>query len=369
MHRRRRHPLPLPDHTAAGHRDGVLPHGTTTIEVTNPVSFRRRAERGKRRHWRDWNLLAGKSAGRRSFTSARRRRRPAGTGLAVDRGVDRPSGLSRCCRGSSPTWPGRLLPCPHTLRLGAHCGRAGAQRLSAEGDSGLLFSAVTWSDGAVEDVGVDALEGLDEIHSEVGTASIVAFPPRSVSNSDKLWKVGVAVGASKECVTNFLVNWTVCGSTVASASVPMFLDIPDPSGATLTSTEAKLTAPDDDAVHQPISLKTSSGLQLILSFSDGSSRDMTADNRVATDNVQCGTADDATNTVASATGARRGSLPIRVTATIAIGSRRWSCITRCPSYLDTIVLTCGLPAWQRVRLTALCRSSAWPGCSSALRHK
>ena len=154
------------------------------------------------------------------------------------------------------------------------------QSLLAEGDTGLLFSTVTWSDGASEDVGTNNLGGLDEITAVSGTPNVVMYEPQRGSNSELFWKMGVAVAASRECVSSVAVNWTVCGSAVASTGVPMFLDMPDATSAELQATATRVTAMDDDARLSPINVPASTNLMLDVSFSDVTKRRMTSDSRV-----------------------------------------------------------------------------------------
>ena len=136
---------------------------------------------------------------------------------------------------------------PYVFGTNLSAGAVLRQSLLAEGDTGLLFSTVTWSDGATEDVGTDNLGGLDEITAASGTSNVVMYEPQSGSNSELFWKMGVAVAASRECVSSVSVNWTVCGLAVASASVPMSLDLPDATSASLQATASPLTAADDNA--------------------------------------------------------------------------------------------------------------------------
>ena len=103
--------------------------------------------------------------------------------------------------------------------------------MTAEGDSGLLFSTVLWSDGASEDVGSDNLAGLDQIFLQSGSANVATVAPHSSDNSENFWKLGVEVAASRECVSTVLANWSMCGTILASARVPVFLDLPNPAHA------------------------------------------------------------------------------------------------------------------------------------------
>ena len=76
------------------------------------------------------------------------------------------------------------------------------QLLRAEGDHGLLFSRVSWSDGASEDVGISPIVGLDELNLASTSSNVVLHAPGSASNTESFWKVEVAVAASKECISD-----------------------------------------------------------------------------------------------------------------------------------------------------------------------
>ena len=57
-----------------------------------------------------------------------------------------------------------------------------------------------------------------------------------------------------------VATWKVCGSDVASAYVPLLLDLPDPLSASVTILQSRLTSPSDDARLSPIGVPTSSSL-------------------------------------------------------------------------------------------------------------
>ncbi|KAL1519836.1 hypothetical protein AB1Y20_023340 [Prymnesium parvum] len=336
----------------------MLAQGLTTIEITNLVLFKVDALGvATVGDGSDWNLLLGRAAGTATvFLGTQNASSPQDApSLRItvsDTPVRVQSMLSRVVTdvtwASSPASAysyGTVVTVSVLVR----------QRLAAEGDSGRLFSRVVWSDGASEDVGVATASGLDEMRVVSGTPNVVVHEPQS--NSDGVWKLGVAFAASTECVTSVQVNWTVCGSAMASASVPMYIDVPEVTNATIYSLISRLTAVDDDARLSPIGVPTSASLTLIVGFSDGSSKDMTADSRVSysVDDDACALLDNARHVVA-ATARTAGCSEIVVLATVAVGSSRVTARLAIPLvYVDRITLEfVGYPSYNsHIKLTSL----------------
>ena len=121
--------------------------------------------------------------------------------------------------------------------------------MQAEGDWGYLHSLVEYSDGAWQDVATAPVVGYEEVVVSSRTVSVAAYAPNSAAPIDvaaqlptheagnsnpSFWKLGVAVGAGRECTVpqgTVSANWTVCGATVAQADVPLFVDLPNPISA------------------------------------------------------------------------------------------------------------------------------------------
>ena len=151
--------------------------------------------------------------------------------------------------------------------------------MTAEGDSGYMFSRVVWSDGSEQDIGNGPTVTIDEVDLEVESTNVATTAPSG--GGESFWRVGVAVGAVKECVQSAFAVWRVCGATVASGQLPLFLNMPLPIGAGVTIDQDRLTPPSDDARFSPIGLPVSSGLTVIVEFDDESNRDLSIDSRVA----------------------------------------------------------------------------------------
>ena len=193
-----------------------------------------------------------------------------------------------------------------------------ANVMTAEGQSGRMFSRVVWSDAHEEDVGYSPVATIEEMSVVSGSSSVSLAAP---SGSEGFWQVGVAVGALRECVTSVSVSWAVCGTTIASAQLPLFLDLPDPVAARLTMSEPRLTPVGDDASQAPISVPTSSALNVVVDFDDGSQRTMSADSRVTYSAVACATTDDGSDTVTISAAATCNT--VTVVATVQLGSFRF----------------------------------------------
>ena len=78
----------------------------------------------------------------------------------------------------------------------------------------------------------------------VGSSGVVTTAPAA---GESFWQVGVNVGAVKECVASAVATWKVCGADVASGSLPLYLDLPDPLNVSVAVEEPRLTSPTDDA--------------------------------------------------------------------------------------------------------------------------
>ena len=109
-----------------------------------------------------------------------------------------------------------------------------------------------------------------------------------------------------------------------------------------------LTAADDDARLLPIgSLPTSATLSVTVTFSDGTSRDMTSDDRVTytTSDTGCGVANDASNSISVPAGAKAaGCTSVVVVAAVALGSTVFYTNTTVPiDYLQSLAVSCTKP--------------------------
>ncbi len=176
--------------------------------------------------------------------------------------------------------------------------------MNSEGDAGLIFTTLEWSDGSRSDVGYASSLGSLAFTSQI-SSSIEVDAPGVNGNSDDFTRVTVAQGASPMCTEQGIetrVSW--CDTEIVTPDyVPIFLDLPYPISVELTVDASKLTSIVNDARLSPISVATTSGMTLVVTFQDTTTgelsyRTMTADNRVVYTAVSsCASVDNDANTV------------------------------------------------------------------------
>ena len=150
-------------------------------------------------------------------------------------------------------------------------------------------------------------------------AAAAASPASSAApEPGALRDVGVAVGAVKECIESAVASWQVCGFDVVSGNLPLFLNLPDPTGASMSIERSRLSSASDDARLSPIGVPTSSPLRLIVSFADGSTRDLSTDSRVSYATTDAGCATVASNTLSIAAGATCQTVVVVATVSVAV---------------------------------------------------
>lgn len=159
------------------------------------------------------------------------------------------------------------------------------QSLTAEGASGRVHAGVEWDDGMRQEIGYgDANISISGLRGTLNvtalTGGLIATAPSGTSSSDLFWKLSVARGAVEQCGELATAEWSMCGVSMAKASIPVYLQIPQAVGLVLTTTASRLTFPGDDAVSPPISLSTEAVLRGEVEFADGSTQDVSADPRM-----------------------------------------------------------------------------------------
>ena len=98
------------------------------------------------------------------------------------------------------------------------------------------------------------------------------------TNGEDYWRAEVAFGASYECSTDAVtVLWSVCGQPMVSGFVTTHVNVPSAQSLSLSSSQSRLTEPDDDATL--VGISTSATLTLLASMDDGTTRDMSTDSR------------------------------------------------------------------------------------------
>ena len=121
-------------------------------------------------------------------------------------------------------------------------------------------------------------------------------------------------------MTSVQATWSVCGTPIASGNLPLFLNLPDPVAARVTISASRLTAVGDDASRSPIGVPTTSALEVVVDFDDGSSRTMTSDARItySTTDPACAVADNGANSVTVLSSAT--CTDVMALATVQLGS-------------------------------------------------
>ena len=74
---------------------------------------------------------------------------------------------------------------PHDVHAAA---RAADSSMTAEGEHGLIFARVLWSDGLRQEVGYAPAQGLDELLVSSGTGNVIVRAPGSSGNSEGFWR-------------------------------------------------------------------------------------------------------------------------------------------------------------------------------------
>eukprot|EP00966_Prymnesium_polylepis_P150619 3479260-Prymnesium_polylepis.1 len=144
----------------------------------------------------------------------------------------------------------------------------------------------------------------------------------------------------KECVTTVNATWSVCGTSIASGTVPLYLNLPDPTAAHITISESRLTPLGNDASLSPINVQTASALVVVVDFDDGSSRTMSSDSRItySTSDPSCSSADDGADTLTILASASCTS--VMALATVQLGSFRFQVNhTRPVVYMQRLALS------------------------------
>ena len=125
-------------------------------------------------------------------------------------------------------------------------------RITQEGSAGELQATVVFSDGATYVVP----------SSELLTSSSDAA--LSVSGAS----ASVAVGASSTCGELLSVSWSPCGSAVATAAVPVRVQLASAVSLELDVSDGRL-APPGDVAASSLGLPTQTTLTAVVAFDDG----------------------------------------------------------------------------------------------------
>eukprot|EP00854_Cymbomonas_tetramitiformis_P009300 gene9300-11016_t len=152
--------------------------------------------------------------------------------------------------------------------------------LRAEGAEGLIHVYAVFSDGNSQEV--TQAEGVDVAVRDQYSASLVVTTETTGSAT---FLAAVPVGASDFSSADALVaRWVdTCpgGGDIATGSGRADVVLPRPSSVSAYVTQPRITSAGDPAAEAPISVSTSSTLQVTLAYEDGTSRDFSTDARTA----------------------------------------------------------------------------------------
>ncbi|KAK3235694.1 hypothetical protein CYMTET_54114, partial [Cymbomonas tetramitiformis] len=178
------------------------------------------------------------------------------------------------------------------------------QELTTEGAAGPVYVYAVMSDGNVQQV------------TMADGANVTAHPDYTTSlevtvtaDGDAEFKAAVPTGGeSGESESMLLPTWLdMCtGGSIAAGSGEVGVDLADPISATITTQRSQLARTSDPAAASPISISTSSSLSVIMSYEDGTTKDLTADSRtvytVTTGSTLVEVKDGSAHSVESGTG-------------------------------------------------------------------
>ena len=159
-----------------------------------------------------------------------------------------------------------------------------AQSLQAEGDYGRVHAAIEWDDGSRQDVGYE--DGSEGEALTLGALNVTATAPglraaAPSAGSGGFWKLDVVRGGYQQCGELASAEWSICGTPLAVAPIPIYMDLPEPMSVAVSSPVARLTPPGDDAAWGPISLPVEPPLRAKVAFSDDTSQDVSKDSRAS----------------------------------------------------------------------------------------
>ena len=267
-----------------------------------------------------WNLIEGRSVGSATITLFAGA--PLSQGVTIEVSDDAVSVAALHARLVTTVVWERQPESAYTYPLDVPAAVLLSQRMRMEGDSGLIFTSVTWEDGLSEEVGYAPAPGVRELQVSSSTSNVELTAPQSRGNSENFWKVAVAAGAQSECGAPIVVNWTACGDVIGSGALPLHLLMPQAVEAALDASTRRLAPVGDDATLPGVGIPSSSQLQVTVTFEaqDGSftTADLTSDDRVSysTSDSTCAIADNVLNSVKVLADARCSEVDVIATVSM-----------------------------------------------------
>jgi len=119
-----------------------------------------------------------------------------------------------------------------------------AQSLQSEGDYGRVHAAIEWDDGSRQDVGYE--DGSEGEALTLGALNVTANAPglraaAPSAGSGGFWKLDIVPGGYQQCGELASAEWSICGTPLAVAPIPIYMDLPEPNSVTVSSPVARLT--------------------------------------------------------------------------------------------------------------------------------
>ncbi|KAK3276679.1 hypothetical protein CYMTET_15264, partial [Cymbomonas tetramitiformis] len=147
--------------------------------------------------------------------------------------------------------------------------------LRSEGAEGYITVYATFSDGTYREV-----KSTDGVQLTVADAYASSFA--IATDSQGRFVGSVPVQAESLAATDVMqAAWIdgCTGATVSSGTGPVNVTLPDPISVSVTSEYSLITIEGDAAASSPISKPTASQLSVVMSYDDGTTKDLTEDSR------------------------------------------------------------------------------------------
>ena len=151
--------------------------------------------------------------------------------------------------------------------------------LDHEGATGRVHVRVEWEDGSKEDI--------SNVRPNVGELNLTSLSLRNLAldgpgdASLNFWMAHVPIGAEAECSDILQTTWTICGRQLAIGADLVHVNMPDPISMDFSALQNRLAPPSDDATAPGIGIPSSTLLVVRVTYDDGASREMSADERVS----------------------------------------------------------------------------------------
>eukprot|EP00854_Cymbomonas_tetramitiformis_P024340 gene24340-29573_t len=151
------------------------------------------------------------------------------------------------------------------------------QKLSKEGDAGPVFVHAQFTDGTVDEV-----KRADGLHVAVSAEWASSLEVREKATGDADFEGRVPTGGESGWSQSMLLpTWqdTCTGANISAGAGEVNVTLANPVSVAVSVQFSKLSRSADPAAAYPISVPTSAALTVTMSYDDGSTKDMTEDER------------------------------------------------------------------------------------------